>query len=393
MSTTAQSHIAQKQPQHFDRMYPTQAMHDGVDRLLTEYAELDANDEVVIAYSPDSRDSAAFVGLACEAYDVRVGYVPMQPLRDPGFRARLAQVAPKRAGTTGKCVLLTFEKDTMSHHGDIRAHFSERDSDRYRVIRAINAGVDLFETGLALGPNELSALNATLLERLMAASTLRIRTEAGTDLRVSLDNQRFQYISNRGTAQPRQFVIIPAGEVATFPASIDGSLVADFAVNVNTIYDDDVRLDTCPITTRIADGQLVGFDCPNPAMDRFLRRNFDRSNATRVGELGFGTNKAVREAVCENSHLNERVPGTHIGFGQHNQTNASAGYECDIHIDLCAKGGLIWFDDDPQPLDLEAIAPSPRLHPAMARDEDVFSEEIQSQDCCGLLSQSPSCGT
>ncbi|MDR6384026.1 hypothetical protein [Paraburkholderia caribensis] len=393
MSTTAEGHdVAQRKTAPTDDFYPTSAMWAGVDRLLTDYAELQAIDDVVIAYSPDSRDSAAFVGFACETYGVKVSYVPMRPLQDSGFRARLAEAAPRTASATGKCVLLTFEKDTMSHHGDIRAHFSDRDSDRYRVIRAINAGADLFETGLALGPGELSAFNATLLERLMVASALTIRTQAGTDLRVHLDNRRYQYISNRGVAQPRQFVIIPAGEVATFPASIHGTLVADFAVNVNTIYNDDVRLEASPITTRIVSGQLADFDCPNPDMDRFLRHWFGRRNAKRVGELGFGTNKAVERAVFENSHLNERVPGVHIGFGQHNQTNALAGYECDIHIDLCAKGGLIWFDDDPEPLDLDTIAPSSQAHPAMARDEDVFSEEIQAQDCCGLLSQSRTCG-
>lgn len=366
---------------------PDAAVWAGIELLLDEYAELGARDRVVIAYAPDSRDAAAWVGLACEERGIDPAFVPMRPLKDDGFRARLAAAAPLRPGAAGKLVLLSFERDTMSHHGDIRAHFADFDPEAYRVIRAINAGHALFAVGMALGPRMLSALNATLLARLRAARRLRIRTDAGTDLSVTLDNRRFQFISNRGVAQPRQFVIIPAGEVATYPAEISGTLVADFALNVNMLYDGDVRLDGTPVVAEIRDGVLDSFACADPRMHAFLERSFARDNARRVGELGFGSNKAVTAAVRENSHLNERVPGVHLGFGQHNQTNAATGYACDIHVDLCAKGGRIWFDDDPVPLDLERVEPASHPHPDFARDEDVFSEEIQVEDCCGLLAR------
>ncbi|WP_294123365.1 aminopeptidase [Sphingomonas sp.] len=368
--------------------FPKEEVWLGIDRLLSDYADVQVDDSIVIAYSPDSRGPAAWVGLACEQRHLPVTFVPLRPLRDSGFRARLAAAAPLIPDRRGKVILLTFERDTMSHHGDIRAHFASFAADSYRVIRAINAGSDLFATGLALSPEELSALNATLLARLRTSSRLQIRTDAGTDLRVSLKNQKFHYVSNRGFAQPRQFVIIPAGEVATFPDEISGTLVADFALNVNTRYDGDVRLRECPVTVQIRDGRLQSFSCENAGMSSFLDDCLKRDNARRVGELGFGTNKAVRTAVSENSHLNERVPGIHLGFGQHNQTNDAAGYACDIHIDLCAKGGRIWFDDSADPLDLEQVKPASHAHPDVARDEDVFSEEIQVEDCCGLLPRS-----
>jgi hypothetical protein len=353
---------------------PHAAVWSGVERLLSEYAQLETADAVVIAYAPDSRTSAALTGAVCELRGVKPRYVPLRPLHDPGFRARL-----------------TFERETMSHHGDIRAHFATHSPDRYRVIRAINAGPDLFETGLAVGPAELSALNTALLERLSCARRLRIRTDAGTDLSVRLDNTRFHFVSNRGVAQPRQFVILPAGEVAAFPAQIDGTLVADFALNVNMHYEGDVRLATHPVRAKVVDGVLTEFRCESTAMSQFLERCFARPNGRRIGELGFGTNSAVRLAVPENSHLNERVPGVHLGFGQHNQSNALAGYECDVHVDLCAYGGRVWFDDDPLPIDLTRLEPSPRAHPAMVRDEDVFSEEFQVEDCCGILASSSLC--
>lgn len=361
----------------------------GVQRLLTDYAELEDGDDVVIAYTPDSRESAALVGVACEQRGVSVSFIPMRPLSDRGFPERLAARVPHVRTRSGKCLFLTFEKDTMSHHGEIRAFFSSYDPTKYRVIRAINAGRDLFATGLASSPRELSALNTSLIERLMRAEHLSIETDQGTKLVVQLDNQKFRFVSNRGLAQPRQFVIIPAGEVATFPAHISGKFIADFALNVNMLYDGDARLHKHPVTAWVDDGRLQDFECDDDDVRRFLDECFGRKNARFVGELGFGTNRAVKTAVYENSHLNERVPGVHLGFGQHNQTNETAGYACDVHVDLCAKGGKIWLDGENEPIDLEALTPSFNPHPDMVRDEDVFSEEIQVSDCCGLLTQSP----
>ena len=55
---------------------------------------------------------------------------------------------------------------------------------------------------------------------------------------------------------------------------------------------------------------------------------------------------------------------------------------------MIARGGTLWIDDDPAPLDLrisrrrwEPIRKSPR-------DEDVFSpepDELEVDDCCGIL--------
>ena len=165
-------------------------------------------------------------------------------------------------------------------------------------------------------------------------------------------------------------------------------MVADFAINVNTYIPSDVRLDKTPVTVEIRNGRLTSFRCDNEEISKFLEKSFKRQNAINVGELGFGTNRAIG-AVPQNSHLNERVPGIHIGFGQHNQSDNAAGYFCDIHIDLCAKGGLVWFDEGKDPLDLEHVPPSRNPHPILVRNDDIRSEDVFSddmeEDCCGLL--------
>jgi leucyl aminopeptidase (aminopeptidase T) len=281
-------------------------------------------------------------------------------------------------------VCLIFELHTASHNKTVKTVFAKYDPSQYNVVRAINSGRDLFTTGLAMRPDTLSALNTAILERCREARHLRVETPSGTSLRVELDNSRFRWLSNRGVGRPGKFLVIPPGEVATFPAKIDGTLVADFAINVNMYYDDDARLGANPVTAEIRDGRLAGYHCASPAVSDFLRTCFGRPNALRVGELGFGTNKAVQSAVPENSHLNERVPGVHIGFGAHNQTEEATGYSCDVHVDLCAQGGLIWFDNSPEPIDLANLTPSANPHPPLVNNEDIFSDDAE-EDCCGTL--------
>lgn len=354
----------------------------GIQSLISNYAKIGAGDDVVICYTPDSREPAAWVYLALVERGVPTSIIPMAPLHDSGFQNRLSLAVPSEREKSGRCVLMIFERDTMSHNEAVRRVFSNYEDEQYQVVRAINSGGDLFSIGLKATPEMLSAFNSSILENCLGASSLDIATKGGTELHVVLDNTRFHWISNRGVPQPGKFMVLPAGEVATYPASISGILVADFAINVNTWMDKDARLEASPVTVEIANSEMVDFRCADKSVRQFLGELFSRTNARRVGELGFGTNPFVKNPVFDNSHLNERSPGVHLGFGQHNQTVEAAGYFCDIHIDLIARGGTVRVNDTGRMINLESPKASCSLHPPLISSQDVFSGD----DCCGLLS-------
>lgn len=356
---------------------------EGVTRFVEHYVSGKVLDTVVVAYTPDSREPAAWVTVALRECGYTVAALPMRPLVDADFRDRLTQAVPVPDEVEGRVFLLTFERETMSHTGLIRDVLGSWDPGRCKVIRAISAGRELFENAFIVSPAELSARNTSLLERLQTARTLRITTAVGTDLHVALDNERFRWISNRGVWRPGKVVIVPAGEVATFPASISGQFVADFALNVNMSITADARLDRTPVTLRIEEGVLVDFHCTEDDTSDFLSECLARPNAQRVGELGFGTNAGIELPIAMNSHTNERRPGVHLGFGQHNQRDGSAGYTCDVHLDLIARGGIIQIDDSPELLDLERVTPSLHPHPPVYDEEDVLSPDVLDGDCCG----------
>jgi Thermophilic metalloprotease (M29) len=359
---------------------------DGVQSLLDHYVKIRPDDYVVVLYTTDSSESAAWVSAALELREISSTRVWMAPLWDDGFLARLTIALPDPAEIEGRLVVLGFEKDTMSHTRRLATALSKYK--KFQVFRAISACPDLFSTALQVLPEDLSARNTAILERLMAAERLHIKTNGGSDFHVTLD-PKHRWISNRGMARPGRVAILPAGEVATFPASIAGVFVADFAFNVNAVTKRDSRLEDHPITIWVEGGRAVKFECADPSVSQFIEECFSTHCAYNVGELGFGTNFAVTDPIYLNSHINERRPGVHLGFGQHNQAPGIVGYQCAIHLDLIARGGMVWIGDDRIPMDLENIAPSVGQHPDSPRDEDVFdgTEELEIDDCCGLLTE------
>ncbi|MCD9032608.1 hypothetical protein LDO32_12815 [Luteimonas sp. Y-2-2-4F] len=363
----------------------------GVQSLLDDYAAVTADDFVLVAYATDSAEPAAWVTTALELRQVPHRRVWMNPLHDEGFQDRLLQAMPAPDEVAGHVVVISLERDTLSHHNAVMTALAPFPPSRRKMFRAINASAELFSKTLQAPPELLASLNTAVLERCFAARRLRIRTRGGSDLEVELDNRTYRWVSNRGSAREGGIVVLPAGEIATFPAKIDGVLVADFAFNVNLITRRDARLDAHPVTVWIEGNRAVRWHCDDPEKLDFLNECFRKYCVCHVGELGFGTNVGVDESIHLNSHINERRPGVHLGFGQHNQDPAVAGYSCHLHLDLIAQGGEVWFDDDPVPLDLERVEPSRNPHPVGPRDEDAFTpeggvdQEIEEADCCGVL--------
>ncbi len=362
---------------------------EGVNSLLDNYVELRPTDTIVLAYTPDSYEAVAWVSAAVALRNMEFRRVPMLPLVDPEFFQRLVTALPSPTQVTGRLIILTFERETMSHDQDVRKAISGYDKNSCLVMRAISSCEDLFSNALQAAPDELSALNTALLERCIPAERLQITTKGGTDLRIGVDSSTYRWISNRGKWRPGSFVILPAGEVATYPSSIEGLLVANFAFNVNAITERNARLTEHPVFVEIRDSQAVKYWCDDLPVKSFLDECFSKHCAFHVGELGLGTNYRIRTAIELNSHINERHPGVHIGFGQHNQ-DLNVSYRCNIHLDLIADGGLLWVDDDPEPIDLEHVNPSRAPHPTRCRDEDVFSpriDDLEVDDCCGIVTE------
>lgn len=353
---------------------------EGVDRLLTDYAQIEDGDDVIVAATSDSAGPAIWVSAALEARDVPVRRVWMDPLHDPDFGGELARSLPTEIRR--RLVVITLERDTMSHAATLARAMARYPAERRATIRIISASAELFAGPMRATPGDLTRRNAVILDLLANSDGCAVTTDGGSELSIRLD-PTYRWISNRGLARPGANVILPPGEVATYPASIQGRFVADFAFNVNAITDRDARLNDRPVTIELEDGRAVSWTCDDASVQAFLDECFGREHATRVGELGFGTNPFVVEPIPHNSHVNERRPGIHLGFGQHNQTDTKTGYSCPLHLDLIARGAVLTVDGTSVNLD-RLTAPADIEHPVFPADQDVFAPD-EDGDCCGVL--------
>ncbi|WP_163832515.1 M29 family metallopeptidase [Spartinivicinus ruber] len=365
-----------------------QQVCDGVESLINDYAKISLDDLVIMAYTEDSAESVALLSESLKLKKVQHHFIMINPLSDEEFLYELTCLLPNAAALKGDIVFLTFEKNTMSHNNVFRKILMNCNEKQCRVIRVISAGYEFFAQSLAVKPEVLSKRNTAILEKLMKAKDLIITTKSGTNLTVVLDNNRYRWISNRGIIKDSSFMMLPAGEVATFPANINGTLVAEFAFNVNIITDVDARLVNSPVTVKIVNGRAVDFQCNNKDVVEIVNHCFGNKNGKVVGELGFGTNIGIKRAIPLNSHINERVPGIHLGFGDHNQLPETANYKCSSHLDLICEGGTIWVDSELVPIDLQEIKPSVNAHPENLYAEDLKSpvdqQDMELDDCCGL---------
>jgi hypothetical protein len=356
---------------------PSQHASTGASYLLEHFAKVQPDDAWVVAYAPDSRECAAEIIAELRVRGVDVNFLTMRPLFDPTFADRLHDALPGSDAFSGRLVLVTLEADSMSHFKTITAELSRFAPDRVVAMRLISTGEDLMRYGFISSPEELGRRNAFLLDLLLAVKEVHITSTGGTDLHVELDSDRYDWISNRGKWRPGSFMILPAGEIATYPASISGTLVADGAINCNLFLHDDLRLGTRPVTVKVADGKAIDTQCEDGSILALIEENFSRQYGRQVGELGFGTNIGLPSFVFGNSHLNERHPGVHLGFGSHNQVGSAVDYFEPVHMDMVTDGATIEFPDG-MLIDLKHFTPSEVEHPELVRDEDIVG------DCCSV---------
>lgn len=359
----------------------------GVSSLLDKYAKLQIDDFVIIAFTPDALEPAAWLSAALSIRGVHFCRIAMQPLRDRMFGKAISDAILQGSRHSGNIILFTLERETMSHDNEIREALCLIPDNKCKVFRAISTCNRLFSHALQMSPEDISSANTALLEQIMDATDIRVTTKSGSDLKISIDSSKYKWISNRGHWRPGKFVILPAGEVATYPNKIDGVLVADFAFNVNAMTSENAALQGNPVEIFIDDGIVTHYNCRDKFITNFLDQCFFKYCAKHVGELGFGTNYAIKEPISLNSHINERHPGVHIGFGQHNQ-GSSVGYRCNVHLDLIADGGELFIDQSGNMIDLTVPMSSTASHPDNYRDEDVFApdfDDIDVDDCCGIL--------
>src|SRR5262245_22882418 len=91
-----------------------------------------------------------------------------------------------------------------------------------RYAHMIGVTPEIMRQGMRADYRKVDELSQRLCERMPTASTLRVETAAGTSFTASFDSS-LAWVKTSGLISTRYWSNLPAGEVFTTPASVDGT--------------------------------------------------------------------------------------------------------------------------------------------------------------------------
>ncbi len=214
-----------------------------------------------------------------------------------------------------------------------------------RYAHMVGVTRQIMQEGMRTDYRLVDRLSDRLRERMLRAKALRVSSPAGTRFTASFDRS-LDWVKTSGLISPRYWSNLPAGEVFTTPASVDGIFVCDATVGdyFGPKFGD---LRATPLELEISGGRLVSARCPRPELEEeFWNYCHTDENSDRVGELAFGTNLGLTDFIGVLLQ-DEKIPGVHLAFGDPYGSQTHADWKSRTHVDVLTRNCDVWIDDDP----------------------------------------------
>jgi len=213
-----------------------------------------------------------------------------------------------------------------------------------RYAHMVGVTPEIMQQGMRADYRMVDRLSDRLRERMLRAETLSVKTEAGTEFAAHFD-RGLDWVKTSGLISPRYWSNLPAGEVFTTPATVDGTFVCDATAgdHFNGKYGD---LQRTPMVLEIKGARLRRVDCERKDLEQeFWDYCHTDENSDRVGELAFGTNLGLSEMIGILLQ-DEKFPGVHIAFGDPYGSQTHADWKSRTHVDVLTRNCDVWIDRD-----------------------------------------------
>ena len=213
-----------------------------------------------------------------------------------------------------------------------------------RYAHMVGVTPEIMQQGMRADYRLVDRLSDKLRERMLRAETLTVKTEAGTEFAAHFD-RGLDWVKTRGLISPRYWSNLPAGEVFTTPATVDGTFVCDATAgdHFGGKYGD---LQGTPLVLEIEGARLRQVECERKDLQQeFWDYCHTDENSDRVGELAFGTNLGLSQMIG-NLLQDEKFPGVHIAFGDPYGNQTHADWKSRTHVDVLTRDCDVWIDQD-----------------------------------------------
>jgi len=213
-----------------------------------------------------------------------------------------------------------------------------------RYAHMVGVTPEIMQQGMRADYRKVDELSEHLLHRMHSARKLSVRTDAGTSFVATFDS-RLDWVKTSGLISRRYWSNLPAGEVFTTPARVEGTFVCDGTAGDYFCgkYGD---LQRTPLVVEIRDAKMVRATCVRKDLEKeFWDYCHTDENSDRIGELAFGTNLSLSDMIGVLLQ-DEKLPGVHIAFGDPYGSQTHAPWSSRTHVDLLARRCDVWIDDD-----------------------------------------------
>jgi leucyl aminopeptidase (aminopeptidase T) len=313
----------------------------GARNAINTCLAIQPGERVALVADAASRQVAASLEQALSERNARAECLLIESVSPRPVRAAPTQVLELLEGVDAGILCVQPLEGELAARMAIVAAVERR---RIRYAHMVGVTPQIMCEGMRADYLLVDRLSQELCDRMQTARTLSVRTPGGTDFVATFDPS-LAWVKTSGLINPRYWSNLPAGEVFTTPATVDGVFVCDGTAGdyFNAKYG---RLDRTPLLLEIRDGRLVAARCDRAELQNdFWTYCHTDANSNRVGELAFGTNIGLRDMIGILLQ-DEKVPGVHLAFGDPYGSQTHADWKSTTHVDVLTRACDVWIDSD-----------------------------------------------
>lgn len=218
-----------------------------------------------------------------------------------------------------------------------------------RHAHMVQVNKKIMETGMCVDYEKVKEVTDRLYNYVLNAEEIRVTSPAGSDFTTTFESF-IKWIPCSGIVDKvGQWDNLPSGEVFTAPKTFEGRIVVDGTIGdwLEEKYAD-VDLQEYPLIIdvkhEIGGSFISNVVCKHKELLKdFLSYVNAEPNASRLGELGLGTNIFLEE-IIGNILQDEKFPTVHVAFGDPYHEKTDATWISDYHIDLLMRNCSVWVD-------------------------------------------------
>lgn len=233
-----------------------------------------------------------------------------------------------------------------------------------RHLHVTRTELRLLGQSMRADPSLIETINQRVAAMIQPPATVRVTSAAGTDLTIELSSE-YRIQTNHGRPSPGEFENLPAGEVYTHPARVDGTFVADRGIFGSLVESAGFFTRRAPVRFTLEAGAVVGHETTDTrasgAIDAYLTSHV---NARRVGLVSFPTNYLVRSEIGSDVQ-DGLMPGMKLCLGI--AAPALTGARFDATVQLRAFGRQLTVE-----VSGERLVVAGRLAETLVRGFDPF---------------------